>query len=286
LELHNKSAKNLKNFYLEFGLDTSKYSLAYLDAVSICQYLPNLERWVAINSMRIADKISAQVNSLGEFALFHSQDNEEPKIEITINGRNLHQNMLVPESPHLALILQDDNGVNLSYGFQILIDNDSLARDEINMPDSLPNANAVSILATPKLSAGVHNLTIQVQDTQGNTAIKSIDFMVADGFELKIYGNYPNPFDDLTIISFQVIADGILENFVIKIYTVSGRLIREIKYNEKYPDEIWDPGYHEVEWDGRDKDGNIVANGVYFAVINAKYRGETVEHTLKMAKLR
>ena len=63
-------------------------------------------------------------------------------------------------------------------------------------------------------------------------------------------------------------------------------MIREIKRNAEYPDEIWSPGYHEVEWDGRDRDLNLVANGVYFAVIAAKYKGETTEQTLKLAKLK
>jgi hypothetical protein len=39
-------------------------------------------------------------------------------------------------------------------------------------------------------------------------------------------------------------------------------------------------------WDGTDEDGNLVANGVYFAVIKAVYKGETIKKTLKLAKLK
>ena len=56
--------------------------------------------------------------------------------------------------------------------------------------------------------------------------------------------------------------------------------------NEEYPDEVWMPGYHEILWDGLDQDGNLVANGVYFAVVSGRSAGKTIEHTLKLAKLK
>ena len=45
-------------------------------------------------------------------------------------------------------------------------------------------------------------------------------------------------------------------------------------------------GFHEVKWDGLDSDGNLVANGVYFAVVTGKYKGKNIEQTLKLAKLK
>ena len=66
-----------------------------------------------------------------------------------------------------------------------------------------------------------------------------------------------------------------------KIYTVSGRKIRTILQPDQ---DIF--GYHEVEWDGRDDDGNLVANGVYFAILRTELGGESKEYTLKIARLR
>ncbi len=286
IDLSNPNSTLDNPFYVEFNIDTTKYSPEYITDIHICHYVAKLNRWVRLETSRKAVKIYAQPEDTGLFALFHISDAQKPVIEITVNGRQLHENMLVPSNPDLAFILQDENGINLSRGLNILVDNDSLPSDVVNMPDSLQNANAVSILSTPNLSAGQHTLSVSVQDVNGNQATKTINFAVASTFGIEVYGNYPNPFTDDTIISFEIVADGVVQEFSVRIYTVSGRMIREIKRNEEYPDEIWTPGYHEVKWDGRDKDLNLVANGVYFAVIAAKFKGTTMEQTLKLAKLK
>ena len=286
VDLLNPSTRILSPAYLEFSFDTGQYADSILQDVFICYYAPALERWVALNSSIAAGKIYTTTPSAGEFALFHINDTSEPEIEITVNGRAVHENMMIPENPRIALILQDKNGINLSTGFSVLVDNSTLPEDRINYPDSIQNANAISILTTPELTTGPHNLTVSARDSKGNTASRSVDFIISGDFQIQVYGNYPNPFEESTIISMQIIAGNVLDDFDIKIYTVSGRLIRKITRNEKYPDEVWDPGYHEIDWDGRDEDGALVANGVYFAVIKATLKGETFERTLKLAKLR
>ncbi len=94
---------------------------------------------------------------------------------------------------------------------------------------------AVSVLSTPNISEGPHSLGVQVKDVNGNVTQRTINFVVTSDFDLRIFGNYPNPFEDQTIISFEIVSDGILEQFSVKIYTVSGRKIREITRNEQYP---------------------------------------------------
>jgi len=46
------------------------------------------------------------------------------------------------------------------------------------------------------------------------------------------------------------------------------------------------PGYNELIWDGRDEEGNEVANGVYFALIRGKYQDQVKEKIIKVAKLK
>ena len=286
LQFRNNDADFIKAGYIEFEIDSSIYGLTELSDFNICRYYPDIGRWVKLDTGVKDNKLFTEISSGGEYAIFNISDIRKPVIEITVNGRNLTEGMYVPKNPNLAFILQDENGIDLTRGFSIYVDNDSIPREDIILPDSLPNANAVSILCTPKITAGEHTLGVQVKDVNGNVAQRTVNFVVASEFDLNIFGNYPNPFEDETIISFEIIADGILENFSVKIYTVSGRKIREITRNVEYPDEIWAPGYHEIEWDGLDNDRNLVANGVYFAVVSAKYKGKTVEHTLKLAKLK
>jgi flagellar hook assembly protein FlgD len=66
-----------------------------------------------------------------------------------------------------------------------------------------------------------------------------------------------------------------------KIYTVSGRLIRTLFDPNPHP-----VNYREVIWDGLDEDGNPIANGVYFCRIRAVKGERTIEKTMKLAKVR
>jgi hypothetical protein len=285
LEFRNPVVEQTKDALLEFKVDTSLFDTFDILNVSICRFVPNIKRWVAVNTFINGDKISATLHQAGEYALFKIEDVKKPVVEITVNGRILHDNMLVPTNPSLAFIIQDENGIDLNSGFNVYIDDQKLTTQELNVPDTVQNANAVALTAKPKLSAGEHTLRTEVTDAFGNTLEKTLSFKVSESFELQIFGNYPNPFEDFTVISFLVLANNVLDDFSLKIYTVAGRQIREIK-NPQGSDEIWDPGYHEVEWDGRDQDGKLVANGVYFALIRAKLGDKSFEETMKIAKLR
>ena len=98
------------------------------------------------------------------------------------------------------------------------------------------------------------------------------------GFEWAI--NYPNPFAQNTTISY--VLTGATDDYTqIKIYTVSGRLIRTLRDNERTT-----VNYRTQQWDGRDEQGEEVANGVYFAKIIAKQGDETIEEVVKLAKVR
>ena len=65
---------------------------------------------------------------------------------------------------------------------------------------------------------------------------------------------------------FDTIARAMLKKVTLKIYTVSGKLIRSFEgYHMAFAD------YHEIIWDGKDDWGEEVANGVYFFQLKAEY---------------
>jgi hypothetical protein len=294
LTLHNKSAAVLNKIYFELTMDASISNTVNIDSVEICRYQARMNQWLKAADKEVRsdslDRVFVNIDRLGEFALFDINDDKAPLVEITVNGRNFYDNMLIPENPNIAFILQDENGVNLSSGFRVFIDADSLSKDELSMPDTIKNTRAVSLLATPKLSTGNHTLELQVTDTNGNLSEKSILFAVAENFSIEVHGNYPNPFTDETYISFYNNVSPSLDHFSLKIYTVSGRLIREFNADQyEFQSDAYNwkaPWYHEIRWDGTDEEGNFVANGVYFAVLKAVYKGETIKKTLKLAKLK
>jgi flagellar hook assembly protein FlgD len=91
---------------------------------------------------------------------------------------------------------------------------------------------------------------------------------------LKDVVNYPNPFSTNTTFIFQ---HNIVEpiDIKIKIYTVSGRLIKVI---EEY--SVIDK-YVKIDWDGRDQDGSRIANGTYlYKVIVKSVDGQSSQSVL------
>jgi len=72
---------------------------------------------------------------------------------------------------------------------------------------------------------------------------------------LALDGNYPNPFNPMTVIKFAVPAAG---NVQLDVYDVRGVKIRTLV------SEAMESGNHEVTWMGRDDSGRSVASGAYF----------------------
>jgi len=66
--------------------------------------------------------------------------------------------------------------------------------------------------------------------------------------------NYPNPFNLATRIEY-TIPD--LEHVSLRIYNICGKEVKTLI------DKYQDPGRYSVEWDGRDREGNKVASGIY-----------------------
>ena len=71
---------------------------------------------------------------------------------------------------------------------------------------------------------------------------------------------YPNPFNPRLFIPFSL-ADKAEVKFII--YNTRGEIVKEIVVGEK------NPGNYRIEWDGRDKNGAICGNGIYYLVMQA-----------------
>ena len=68
----------------------------------------------------------------------------------------------------------------------------------------------------------------------------------------------------------------------IKIYTIAGRLIRDIKLG---PSDLI-TNFNKIYWDGKDEDDDEIGNGVYLYKVIAKFPDKTKTITQKLAKVR
>ena len=72
------------------------------------------------------------------------------------------------------------------------------------------------------------------------------------------------------------------EELRIRIFTISGRRIKEIVV----PPGQLAVGFNKVYWDGRDADGDEIANGYYFYQVTVTGQGKTESSIEKLAKIR
>ncbi|OGU56879.1 MAG: hypothetical protein A2X64_02500 [Ignavibacteria bacterium GWF2_33_9] len=79
--------------------------------------------------------------------------------------------------------------------------------------------------------------------------------------DLKILGNYPNPFTEKTDIIFEL---NTISQVKINIYNSSGKQIQSLSYSD------CKLGENVIQWDCKDQNNEKVAVGIYFYEIQTK----------------
>ncbi len=93
--------------------------------------------------------------------------------------------------------------------------------------------------------------------------------------EFDLRQNYPNPFNPTTVIEYALPkASGVN----IQIYNMLGQKVRNLV------DELQEPGYKTVSWDGKDGNGKEVSSGIYFYRIVARM-GQGSEDFVRCKKM-
>ncbi len=123
----------------------------------------------------------------------------------------------------------------------------------------------------PQLEAGSHDLNFIIKNSEGET-VDSVAYTVevSDRLLLKELYNFPNPASVSTKFIFNIAGAVRPGSSKIKIYTVSGKVIKTIDF----PASI---GFNQVDWDLRDSDGDQIANGIYLykLILNDELVSET-----------
>lgn len=194
-----------------------------------------------------------------------------PVIEIGFAGQPQPKDYdMVDPQPTLEVKLADPSGINLTGGLghslTVALDNTQVfdVTDRFQYdPGEYQRGSFVYQL--PLLEAGTHRVGVKAWDNLNNSNLTELVFQVADLSELVITEvlNYPNPFRNVTNFSYQLSQTA--DRVDIKIFTLSGRPIKEISNASK------SAGYnYATTWDGRDQEGDRVASGVYIYKITAK----------------
>jgi len=92
--------------------------------------------------------------------------------------------------------------------------------------------------------------------------------------EMILLGNFPNPFNPVTLIQYDLPAGSTV---TLTVHDLLGRRVRELLTGEAQS-----PGRQSVPWDARDERGHRVASGVYFYRLEAG--GEMLEQKMLLLK--
>ncbi len=205
-------------------------------------------------------------------------DGAGPEIEIAFDDFNSHGNLVNTDFTFLAK-LSDDTGINTSaagigHTLEGIIDGD--LENPIDFTQYfVGDIDAGGTSGEVKYNfygfePGTHTIKIKAWDVFNNPSEKETEFTVVegDGLIVKNIVNYPNPFSESTYFTFQYNLDEPID-VQINIYTVYGRKIKEIK------EYGLTDRFVKIYWDGRDEDGNSLANGTYlYKVIINSFSGK------------
>ncbi|MBX7046423.1 MAG: T9SS type A sorting domain-containing protein [Ignavibacteria bacterium] len=178
-------------------------------------------------------------------------------------------------------ISSDSSNVRIYLNNQYLPYNGS-SQNHIQKSKGFNDAQAdnIELNFAPNLNIGNNQLTIFITDNSGEK-LDSItyDVVVSNELFVKDFYNYPNPISRETSFIFNIAGAMIPHSGKIKIYTVSGRLVKEIIT----PLNV---GYNQIPWDARDNDGDFIANGVYLykLVVEDDIKTETAIQKLVVLK--
>ncbi len=199
-------------------------------------------------------------------------DSAGPTIDIVFTGiPSFMEGDLIPQNSEAQISISDSNGINitgeLGHGITLSLDDNPATTYDLTGQFEYDLGNFQKgklIFSLPNLSPETHFLNVKAWDNLNNSTLKKVTFQLTQAGEFQISEllNYPNPFYTQTNFTYKLTEEAQVE---IKIYTLSGKLIRTLKNASG----LADYNYSTV-WDAKDQDGDQVASGVYIYKAIAK----------------
>jgi hypothetical protein len=194
------------------------------------------------------------------------------RIEVFADGVKLQGGEYVKQKPEIVIKSSGDENINFietdSSAFKVFVNNNYVAlqsnldrlanKNSKGIDKKVSKQNQSSLTFYPDLKNGENILKFIMKTSDGNS-FDTVNYsvLVSNELLLKELTNYPNPMKGETNFLFTLTGATNPAGCKIKIYTVSGRLVKTINSSVNI-------GSNQISWDGRDNEGDYMANGVYF----------------------
>lgn len=199
-------------------------------------------------------------------------DAEGPVVEVYLENESFRSGDIVSPSPLLLVKLGDQSGINTSsasigHRLEAILGENQQAIDLTDFYRSDLDTYRSGEVRFPMktLPEGRHTLSVKAWDIHNNSSQTEIAFEVRAVSAVSLHNvfNFPNPVSRSTVFTFQR-SSGEPIDVEVKIYTLTGRLIGILRTSSVVDRFV------QVPWDGKDSNGDDVANGVYFYKVIAK----------------
>ncbi|MBK8945849.1 MAG: T9SS type A sorting domain-containing protein [Ignavibacteriae bacterium] len=215
-------------------------------------------------------------------------DTTKPTLALSFDGNEIFDGEYISSNPNIKIELNDPSLVPISdtTSIAVFLNNKYVSYFsnpeilKINYSSSNPK---VTVEYNPKLEDGEYILKVLGKDASGNSdqnsgITKSFN-VLSEPKLLEVY-NYPNPFNNDTYFTFKLTQ--IPDEIKIRVFTVAGRLIKEINLSGNQLNY----DMNKIYWDGKDEDGDPIGNGVYLYKVIMDVNGEKQDITQKLAVVR
>ncbi len=148
----------------------------------------------------------------------------------------------------------------------MLLDGKPLPVERIPVPGSEHGWRLEGVIPFVK-EQGAQPLEVSVARRAGGDAVRSVSLVGSAGsgdVALSDVFNFPNPFTTDTRFLYRL--NGAARSARVQVFTLRGQKIFEAGGTAR-------PGENAIAWDGRDMDGDEVANGVYFYKLEVETEG-------------
>lgn len=230
--------------------------------VNLYRYMSDKIGWVRVESELSGDMVSAEISTLGSYALgieINRSDDTTPPEIYESSYLDAAENNGVDEI--FARVRDDRYGSGIDFGSTFMIIN----QDTVSYTYQ-PTRERIFFDLTDyqNLTGETEEVVVIAADFAGNQSTETFTFelistsnqsedTVPDQFVL--HNNYPNPFNPQTVIPFELTEAAHVE---INIYDVAGRFVTRLA------DERFSAGHHQVTWDTSVGTGRELSSGVYF----------------------
>jgi flagellar hook assembly protein FlgD len=123
------------------------------------------------------------------------------------------------------------------------------------------------------------------KDASGNIAgsdFYEVDFNMQRKSSITNFFPYPNPATTNVKFVFTLTGASVPDQLLIRIMTISGKIVKEITKDEFGPIKIGQ-NISDYSWDGTDNFGDRLANGVYLYQVITRINGSSIEQRQTLA---